>query len=81
MSAAEAHAALRAEGDPMGWECILERGVAPGEITRAAPVRGVIGWRHYPKAHGARPCPCCIGRGEPGMARMRRAWREEMGEA
>jgi len=81
LSAARAVAAVRAAADPRGFQVILPDSIAPSAITRIAPVRGVIGWRHFPSAHGRKPCGCpaCNGRGEPGSAKIRAAWRAENG--
>lgn len=64
---------IRKESDPRGFQIILDRIVPPSEIVRISPLRGVIGWRHKPDAHGKKPCGCpgCIGRGEPGGRSLR----------
>jgi hypothetical protein len=76
MLAAQAVASIRAEADPRGFQIIIDRTVKPKDITRIAPVRGVIGWRHKPDAHGSKPCGCpaCSPRGEPGGAKLRKDW-------
>ncbi|MBL8552381.1 MAG: hypothetical protein JNJ73_20495 [Hyphomonadaceae bacterium] len=83
MRAAQAVAAIRAEADPRGFQIILGRSIPPKDIARIAPVRGVIGWRHKPDAHGQKPCGCpaCMARGEPGGVKIRRAWERAEREA
>ncbi|HWA01515.1 MAG TPA: hypothetical protein VG841_14500 [Caulobacterales bacterium] len=80
ISAAEAVRVIRNHiEDPRGFEVIVQRAVAPREIHRIAPVRGVIGWRHYPDAHGCKPCGCpYCQRGEPNSRKLRQ--RYEAGE-
>src|SRR5262249_3241719 len=83
ISASKAVAAIRAESDPRGFQIILDRPVKPNDITRIAPVRGVIGWRHKPDAHGTKPCGCpaCTDRGEPGGSKIRKDWERAEREA
>ena len=75
-----ANTAIRQREDPRGFEVLLPRNVSAKEITRIAPVRGVVGWRHMPDAHAHKPCGCpaCVMRGEPGGRRLREAY--ERGE-
>lgn len=82
VTAAQAAAMVGEAEDAMGWECILADDVPAHAITRTAPVRGVVGWRHFPKAHGVRPCGCpaCVTRGEPGARAMSRAYALRMGD-
>jgi hypothetical protein len=70
MPAGEA-AALLFRADPaLGYEVIIPRGIAPGEIHRVRPLPQLVGWRYFPGAHGRRPCACemCL-RGEYGGRR------------
>ena len=64
---------MRKEPDPRGFQIIVDRAIKTAEISRVTPLRGVIGWRHWPDAHGRRPCGCpgCLARGEPGARRIR----------
>lgn len=73
LPAAAAVGEVRILRDPRGFEFVLRRPVARKDITRIAPLRGVIGWRHMPDAHLRRPCGCpaCVGRGEPGGRKLR----------
>jgi hypothetical protein len=79
MAASEAVALVRAHQGMEGFEVIVERKILAREIRRIAPLRGVIGWRHYPQAHGRAPCACeFCQRGEPNSRRiMARARRDE----
>jgi hypothetical protein len=79
LSAARAVAEIRKQADPRRYEIIVDRAVRGSEIVRIAPVRGVVGWRHMPDAHGKRPCGCpgCVARGEPGGRKIRARWEEE----
>jgi len=65
--------AVRRAADARGFEIILRRPIERKEITRIAPVRGVVGWRHMPDAHLRKPCGCpaCVNRGEPGGRKLR----------
>lgn len=58
VTAAEAVAIIRAHEDATGFEVMLDRPVRANEIKRIAPIRNVIGWRHFPGAHGRAPCAC-----------------------
>lgn len=71
--AAMAAGAVRRAADARGFEIILRRPIERREITRIAPVRGVVGWRHTPDAHLRRPCGCpaCVRSGEPGGRKLR----------
>lgn len=80
LPASVAVAAVRLLADPRGFEFILRRPIERREISRVAPVRGVVGWRHMPDAHMRKPCGCpaCVSRGEPGGRKLRE--RYERGE-
>lgn len=73
LPASRAVGEIRKEADPRGFQIIIDRVVRSSEIVRVTPLRGVIGWRHKPDAHGKRPCGCpgCVGRGEPGGRSIR----------
>ncbi len=73
LSAAAAAGEIRKAADPRGFEIRLSRPIERKEITRIAPVRGVVGWRHTPDAHLRRlcGCPACVARGEPGGRKLR----------
>ncbi|MFJ4697409.1 MULTISPECIES: HEAT repeat domain-containing protein [unclassified Streptomyces] len=73
VTAAEAVQRVRALDDPRGWEVFLPRAVGPREIHRVRRPPQVTGWRHWPGAHGTRPCTCagCRIRGEYGSRRLR----------
>ncbi len=73
LPASKAVAEIRKEADPRGFQVIIDRVIRSSEIVRITPLRGVVGWRHKPDAHGKRPCGCpgCVGRGEPGGRALR----------
>ncbi len=62
--------------DPRGQQVIVDRTISAREITRITAIRGVLGWRHMPDAHGKKPCGCpaCVARGEPGARALRRRY-------
>ena len=64
---------IRQEPDTRGFQIIVERAVKGRDIARITPLRGVVGWRHFPDAHGRHPCACpaCLARGEPGGRALR----------
>ncbi len=80
LEASVAAGEIRRAADPRGFEILLRRAVEPREITRIAPVRGVVGWRHRPDAHLHKLCGCraCVAPGEPGGRKLRE--RYERGE-
>jgi hypothetical protein len=72
-TAAQATAEFLGSGDRMGWEVIIPRRIAAGEIRRIRPLRQLVGWRFFPGAKGRPPfCTCkfCT-RGEYGARRLR----------
>lgn len=73
IAASVAAGGIRRAADPRGFELILRRPIERREITRIAPVRGVVGWRHTPDAHLRKlcGCPACVARGEPGGRKLR----------
>lgn len=79
VTASEAVAIVREHAEMKGFEVIVERPIAAREIHRMAPIRGVIGWRHFPGSHGSAPCACeFCQKGEPNSRRiMARAKRDE----
>lgn len=60
MSAAAATALIMRAESPLGYEVVLPRSVAPGEIAGTRAVPQVIGWRYWPEARGRPPCPCPV---------------------
>ncbi|WP_435243259.1 HEAT repeat domain-containing protein [Streptomyces cucumeris] len=71
--AAEAVRRIAALDDPRGWEVFVPRAIRSREIHRVRSAPQVVGWRHWPDAHGVRPCTCngCRVRGEYGSRRLR----------
>lgn len=61
MTAAEAAARVLSENTMNGIQVIIPRRIVPKEILRVRALPQLVGWRHYPDAHGRRPwsCPCC----------------------
>jgi hypothetical protein len=80
LPAARAVGEIREESDPRGFQVIINRTIRPKDVTRITPLRGVLGWRHKPDAHGRKPCGCpgCVATGEPGGRKLR--LRYERGE-
>jgi hypothetical protein len=76
MTAAQAVAAFMSDDAREGWEVVIPRRIAPGEVHRVRRLRQIFGWRYYPGAHGRAPCSCgfCT-RGEYGAASLRRRGR------
>jgi len=75
VTAAEASALARTF-ELLGLEVEVLRPVPAKDIHAMRSLRGVIGWRHYPGAHGQRPlcgCPACM-RGVPGGGKLRAAY-------
>lgn len=56
-----------------GFEVLVPRKVTAKEIHRIKHLLQVVGWRHYPEAHGRKPCGCsfCQQYGRPGSAKLR----------
>lgn len=72
MTAAEAHAVIRGQTGMEGFEVIILRKISAKEITRISRLPQLVGWRHYPGAHGKQPWACeCCQKGEFGSRRIR----------
>lgn len=70
----------RLPNSPEGFEVIIPRAIAAGEVMRFRMLPQVIGWRHRPGANGERPCLCvCCEKGSYGATRALR--RFEANEA
>lgn len=76
LPAARAVGEMCKERDLRGYQMIIDRRIASSEIVRINPLRGVVGWRHMPDAHGRKPCGCpgCVARGEPGGRALRQRY-------
>lgn len=85
MTAAQAGAAITRQGsNALGYEVVIPRRILPQDITRTRLISSRIGWRHYPGAHGRRPCGCpaCLARGEYNSQRIRETFeRSERSQA
>ena len=58
---------------PEGFQVLIGRRIAPGEILRAKALPQVVGWRYAPGAHGRPPCAClCCERGRYGVGKLLR---------
>lgn len=79
ISLAEATHLLMHCENRLGYECLLERPVAPAEILRIRALPQKLGWRYYPGAHGRRPCGCpaCQQPGTYGSQKIRRAYERD----
>lgn len=65
---------------PEGYQVVIPRAIAPGEILRFKPLPQVVGWRYRPGANGTAPCACiCCERGSYGIRKLER--RVEADEA
>ncbi len=75
MTAAEAVGIIRAAPDHRGYEVMVPRRIAAGEIVRIRILPRAIGWRYYPAAKNSdrRPCDCpmCLPRAEVKAKRYR----------
>nr|WP_042187079.1 HEAT repeat domain-containing protein [Kibdelosporangium sp. MJ126-NF4]CEL17794.1 hypothetical protein [Kibdelosporangium sp. MJ126-NF4]CTQ90982.1 hypothetical protein [Kibdelosporangium sp. MJ126-NF4] len=60
MTAAQAVGVVRDQEDPRGYEIIVPRAIARGELHRVRHVNQVSGWRYAPNQHGVRPCACPV---------------------
>ena len=82
-TAAQAVAAIAALDDPRGQEVLISDNIPAASILAIYALRGVIGWRHRPDAHGAQPCGCpaCVLRGEPGGGKLRAAYEAQSADA
>jgi hypothetical protein len=44
--------------NPLGFEMMIARKIAPSEIHSIRQLPQTVGWRFLPGAHGTTPCPC-----------------------
>jgi hypothetical protein len=75
MTAAQAVAAImRLGAEALSSEVIIPCGIPPEAIIRTPLISSQIGWRHFPGAHGRRPCGCpaCVARGQYKSRRLRK---------
>lgn len=80
MTAAEAAATIMRLGhSALGYEVIIPHSIAPEAVMRTRLISSRIGWRHYPDAHGQRPCGCpaCLARGEYNSHRLRQTYERD----
>lgn len=76
VTAAEAVRGIMDAPEPLGFEVIIPRAIAPRDIHAVRPAPQTVGWRYFPGAHGRKPCGCpaCLARGEIKSQRIRTAW-------
>ncbi len=62
-----------------GFEVLVPRKVTAKEIHKIRHLPQVVGWRHYPGAHGRRPCGCsfCQRDGRPGSRTLRQRYETD----
>lgn len=44
--------------DPLGYELIIDRKIAPEAISKIKHLPQTLGWRYFPDSHGKKPCNC-----------------------
>ncbi|GLZ43641.1 HEAT repeat domain-containing protein [Actinokineospora sp. NBRC 105648] len=73
MTAAEAIGVVRRQEDALGYEIVVRRSIARGELHRVRHVKQVTGWRYAPGENGKRPCGCgaCVPAGAIKSADIR----------
>jgi hypothetical protein len=81
MTAAQAAAqaaghVMRGDAAALGFEVVIPRAIPLAAIRRIRSLPRVVGWRHYPGAHGRRPCGCqaCVARGGIKTRRLREGY-------
>lgn len=66
----------RLPSSPEGFEVVIPRGIAAGEILRVKALPQVTGWRYRPGANGTAPCVCvcvCCEKGSYGVRKLVRS--------
>jgi hypothetical protein len=72
MMAAQAAAHIMSQTAMTGVQVIIPRRIIPKEILRIRSLPQLVGWRHYPDAHGKFPCGCeYCQRGAYGSRKIR----------
>ena len=80
MTAAHAAAHLMSQAAVTGLEVIFPRRIIPTENFGVSRLPQLIGWRHYPDAHGKRPWACeCCQKGQCGSRKIRENHAEPAG--
>ena len=76
MSAAQSEGFLRKLTDPRGYEVIIPHKIERQDIIKVRSLPQVLGWRHFPEAHGRKPCGCplCWERGGIKSRKIRDDW-------
>lgn len=77
MTAAQAAAHVMSQAAMTGLQVVIPRRIVPPEILRVRRLPQLVGWRHYPDAHGKRPWACeCCQKGEYGSRKIREKYAE-----
>jgi hypothetical protein len=72
MTAAQAAAHVMSQTTMTGVQVLIPRRIIPKEILRIRSLPQLVGWRHYPDAHGKRPWACeCCQKGQYGSRKIR----------
>ena len=78
MTAAQAAAHVMSETAMTGVQVIIPRRIASTEILRVRRLPQLVGWRHYPDAHGKRPWTCeCCQKGGYGSRKIREKYAKK----
>jgi hypothetical protein len=78
MTAAQASAHVMSQTTMTGIQVLIPRGIIPKEIVRIRSLPQLVGWRHYPDAHGKRPWSCeCCQKGAYGSRKIREKYRRK----
>lgn len=77
MTAAQAAAHVMSQTTMTGVQVLVPRHIMPKEILRIRSLPQLVGWRHYPEAHGKRPWACeCCQKGAYGSRKIREKYAE-----
>jgi hypothetical protein len=77
MTAARAAAHVMSQTTMTGVQVLIPRRIIPKEIFRIRNLPQLVGWRHYPDAHGKRPWACeCCQKGAYGSRRIREKYAD-----
>jgi len=72
MTAAQAAAHVMSQTTMTGVQAVIPRRIVPAEILRVRRLPQLVGWRHYPDAHGKCPRACeCCQKGQSGSRKIR----------
>jgi hypothetical protein len=78
MTAAQASAHVMSQGTMTGVQVVIPRRITPKEIVRVRNLPQLVGWRHFPEAHGKQPMACgCCQKGAYGSRKIREKYAEK----